>query len=296
MGNQPVTPPSLLVIIPAWNEAETIAAVIGRVHITLPDADVLVVNDGSRDQTAQIAQAAGAMVASIPFNMGVGAAMRTGLRFAKDHGYRAAAQIDADGQHDPAHLPELLAKLDEADLVIGARFAGVGSYQAKGPRRWAMQFLSHTLSAYVGTRLTDTTSGFRVFSPSAIALLSVTMPAEYLGDTLDAIVSTHKAGLTITQVPVEMYARQGGTPSTGAVKSAIYLARSVLACLLAMSRRQPVQSVQLPPPGETVRPVQPGGPSSVARAPGAGGAALTPETPSASGSAEVPGPETGAVS
>ncbi|WP_336250649.1 glycosyltransferase family 2 protein, partial [Stomatohabitans albus] len=228
---------ALLVIIPALNEAQTIATVIEQTRAALPDADVLVINDGSIDQTAEVASAAGAIVTSLPFNLGVGGALRTGLRYAREHGYHACAQIDADGQHDPSHLPELCAKLDDADLVIGARFAGVGSYTTAGPRRWAMVLLSRTLSAYVGTTLTDTTSGFRVFSRRAIRLLSHTMPAEYLGDTLDAIVSIHKAGLRITQVPVEMYARQGGTPSATAFKSAIYLGRAIIACSLAMSRQ-----------------------------------------------------------
>lgn len=227
----------LLVIIPALNEAQTITAVVQQTRAVLPHADVLVVNDGSIDQTATLAKEAGAIVASLPFNLGVGAAMRTGLRYAQEQGYNAAAQIDADGQHDPKHLPDLYAQLANADMVIGARFAGVGSYSAKGPRRWAMTFLAKILSRYVGTTLTDTTSGFRVFGPKAIALLSHTMPAEYLGDTLDAIVSVHKAGLTITQVPVAMHARQGGTPSNNAWKSTVYLARAVIACALAMSRK-----------------------------------------------------------
>lgn len=227
----------LLVIIPALNEAQTIATVIANAKAALPGVDVLVVNDGSTDETTAVARKAGAIVAELPFNLGVGGAIRTGLRYAREHGYEAAAQIDADGQHDPGHLPELLAKLDQADMVIGARFAGVGSYTAQGPRKWAMTMLAKSLSAYVGTALTDTTSGFRVFGPKAIALLSHTMPAEYLGDTLDAIVSTHKAGLIITQVPVEMYARQGGTPSANTITSTIYLARAVIACGLAMSRK-----------------------------------------------------------
>lgn len=230
-------PTRLLVIIPALNEVETIAAVIANIQTALPDADVLVVNDGSTDNTAEVARAAGARVACLPFNLGVGGAMRTGLRYAVDNGYTAAAQIDADGQHDPAHLPDLMAQLAHADMVIGARFAGVGDYSVTGPRRWAMTWLARSLSQYVGTPLTDTTSGFRVFSRRAMRLLSRTMPAEYLGDTLDAIVSVHKAGLSIVQVPVVMHARQGGTPSTNAWKSSLYLGRAVIACALAISRK-----------------------------------------------------------
>lgn len=132
--------PRLLVIIPAWNEAETIGAVLDELRTEVPEADVLVVSDGSTDQTVAVAESRGVAVLELPLNLGVGAAMRTGYLYAHRNDYDWAVQLDADGQHDPKDIPLLLqeAQDEDADLVIGARFAGKGDYAAKGPRKWAM--------------------------------------------------------------------------------------------------------------------------------------------------------------
>src|SRR5215471_16493047 len=143
----------VLIVIPAWNEAGSIGEVITELGGELPGVDVLVVDDGSTDQTAAIATAAGATVARLPFNLGVGGAMRLGYRYGYEHGYDVVIQLDADGQHDPRYVPKLVDALDEADLVIGARFAGEGDYIVRGPRRWAMVMLRTVLSRLAGTRL-----------------------------------------------------------------------------------------------------------------------------------------------
>lgn len=142
----------VLVVVPAWNEHEALPGVIAELHREVPRADVLVVDDGSTDDTSAVARRAGAEVLTLPYNLGVGAAMRAGFTFALRHGYDIAVQVDADGQHNPADVPTLLAALAEldADIVIGARFAGVGDYQARGPRRWAMTLLSRVLSRSPG--------------------------------------------------------------------------------------------------------------------------------------------------
>lgn len=229
-------PPKTLVIMPALNEELAIAAVIGEVRATLPYVHVLVVDDGSRDRTAAVARSAGARVASLPFNLGVGAAMRTGYRYARDCGYDAAVQVDADGQHDPASIAALVAKLDDADIVLGARFAGVGDYQVRGPRRWAMSVLSAVLSRVCGTRLTDTTSGFRATGPRAISLFAEHFPAEYLGDTVEALVIARRHGLVVRQVPVAMRPRAAGEPSHNPFKAAMSLVRAVVALAFALLR------------------------------------------------------------
>ena len=126
----------VLVVIPAVNEASSIAEVVSEVRGELAGVDVLVVDDGSTDDTGARAAAAGATVARLPYNLGVGGAMRTGYRYARDHGYEVAIQVDADGQHDPRYVPKLVDALAEADLVIGARFAGEGDYRVRGPRAW----------------------------------------------------------------------------------------------------------------------------------------------------------------
>jgi glycosyltransferase involved in cell wall biosynthesis len=231
-----------LVVVPAFNEEASVAGVIHEIRSTLPGAGVLVVDDGSRDRTAAVADEAGATVASLPFNMGVGGAMRVGFRFALAHGYQNVVQVDADGQHDPANVPALLDALRSSDLVIGARFAGQGEYDVRGPRRWAMRVLATILSRTAHTPLTDTTSGFKAMGPRTVALFAREYPAEYLGDTIEALVIAARAGCRISQVPVSMRPRAGGTPSHNPFKSAAYLARAFVALSFALFR--PAVNVQ----------------------------------------------------
>ena len=227
-------------MLPALNEAESIARVVAEVRSHQPLADVLVVDDGSTDRTADVARAAGARVMALPFNLGVGGAMRAAYRFAFEEGYYCVVQVDADGQHDPADIARLRAALHEADVVVGARFAGVGDYVVRGPRRWAMRLLSSTLSRLVGTPLTDPTSGFRMVNSSALALFAFDFPEEYLGDTVEALVLASRADLRIAQVPVAMRERTAGAPSQNTLRSSAYLLRVVTAIMLAVARRAPI--------------------------------------------------------
>lgn len=228
----------LLVIVPAWNEQETITAVLQEIRREVPEADVVVVNDGSTDATARTVAATGTPVLDLCFNLGVGGAMRAGFRYAVREGYRVAVQVDADGQHDPADVRRLVEALDheQADIVIGARFAGVDSYKVQGPRRWAMRVLSGTISRIARTPLADTTSGFKAYGPRALQLFAKDYPAEYLGDTVEALVIAARGGLKITQVGVTMRERAGGRASHGPLKSAVFLARATLALAMAMTR------------------------------------------------------------
>jgi glycosyltransferase involved in cell wall biosynthesis len=222
--------------MPAFNEEASVAAVVREVFAKLPQANVLVVDDGSSDATTSQARQAGALVATLPFNLGVGGAMRTGFRYAMTHGFDNVVQIDSDGQHDPASVPNLLAALESADLVLGARFAGEGDYAVRGPRQWAMKVLASFLSRIAKTRLTDTTSGYRASGPKAVALFATHYPAEYLGDTIEALVIAARAGCVIRQIPVSMRERAGGRPSHNPFKAAIYLGRVALALVFAISR------------------------------------------------------------
>lgn len=225
-----------LVVMPAFNEAEVVGDVIAELERTLPGIRVLVVDDGSVDETSEVARRAGAEVATLPYNLGVGGAMRVGFKFAVENGLDNVVQLDSDGQHDPAYIPALVARLQSADLVIGARFAGRGDYTVRGLRKLAMAFLARTLSRTAGTRLTDTTSGFKAAGPRAVALFAEHFPAEYLGDTIEALVIAARAGCVIVQEPVEMRERQGGTPSHNPVKSAVYLGRALIALSFALIR------------------------------------------------------------
>lgn len=226
----------VLVVIPALNEADSVTGVVTDVRAAVPNAGVLVVDDGSKDATAVLARQAGAIVLQLPFNLGVGAAMRLGFRYAVLNGFQAVIQVDADGQHDANDLPRLIAELAHADLVIGARFAGRGNYEVRGPRRWAMNVLSRLLSKSAGTTLNDTTSGFRASGPRAVALFAEHYPAEYLGDTVESLVIAIRSQMTVRQVPVEMRVRQGGNPSHSPVKAAVFLARLTIAVVFAFLR------------------------------------------------------------
>ena len=204
----------------------------------VPFADILVVNDGSTDRTTTVAENAGARVLELPVNLGVGGAMRAGYKFAARNGYQRTVQHDADGQHDPAEITSLLStmEVEQADLVIGARFAGVGTYRVRGPRQWSMVLLSTVLSRVCGTRLTDTTSGFKACNRKAIQLFAANYPAEYLGDTVESLVIGARAGLRIRQVGVEMRLRAGGRPSHSPIAASFFLVRAVLALMIALSR------------------------------------------------------------
>lgn len=222
--------------MPAFNEVASVGDVVREVFAALPGIAVLVVDDGSRDETSRVATAAGALVATLPFNLGVGGAMRLGFLYALENGFDNVIQIDSDGQHDPRSVPALLESLGSADLVLGARFAGEGEYRVRGPRRWAMLSLASILSRTSKTVLTDTTSGFRASGPRAVALFAEHYPAEYLGDTIEALIIASRSGLIIRQVPVAMRPRAGGVPSHNPFKAAAYLARAALALVFALIR------------------------------------------------------------
>ncbi|MDY0908990.1 glycosyltransferase family 2 protein [Microbacterium sp. CFBP9034] len=228
----------VLIIVPAWNEARNVGATIGEIRAASPHYDVVVIDDGSTDTTAQAARDAGATVISLPFNLGVGGAMRTGFTYAQRRGYRRAIQVDADGQHNPSDIDRVLAGLERADISIGARFADVGDYTVRGPRRWAMIFLARVMSRVSGVHLTDATSGFRAAGPRAIDQYVSYYPAEYFGDTLDSLVAACHEGLTVTQVPVAMRPRLHGTPSQGTISATVYLMRATFALTLAVMRRR----------------------------------------------------------
>lgn len=227
----------LLIVIPALNEQESIREVISSLRDFVPGSDVLVVDDGSQDKTAEYALNAGALVLSLPFNLGVGGAMRLGFKFALRSGYTQVIQVDADGQHDAKDVLRIVSKLKDFDVVIGARFAGVGEYKAKGPRKIAMNALASALSRISGEQLTDVTSGFRAANIRAIKYFSKDYPREYLGDTVESLLMANKVGLSISQVPVQMHERQAGTPSQNAIKASVYLARALMALAFSVLRR-----------------------------------------------------------
>ena len=219
----------ILAILPALNEVETVRDVVNEVRSAL-ECDVLVVDDGSRDGTSREAMSAGASVIRHPFNLGVGAAIGTGIAFARDHGYGAAIQIDADGQHDASSARILLSPILDAsaDLVVGSRFAS--GYSVSGARAFGMRYLSRVVS--------DTTSGFRAFGPKAIDKFAENYPTEYLSDTVEALLDANDAGLRIEERPVVMRSRMGGKASSGRLRSAYLFVRLLIVILFHPLRRR----------------------------------------------------------
>jgi glycosyltransferase involved in cell wall biosynthesis len=236
-------PRRTLVIVPALNEAASVGVTVAEIRAASAGLDVVVIDDGSTDETATVAMGAGAEVISLPFNIGVGGAMRTGFVYALRLGYDAVVQVDADGQHDPADIERVLAGLSTSDISIGARFAGVGDYAVRGPRWWAMRLLARSLSRISRTTLTDVTSGFRAANRRALQQYVRYYPSEYLGDTLDSLVAAIETGLTVTQVPVAMRARRHGTSTQSTWNAAVYLIRAVFALGLSLLRRPFIRRV-----------------------------------------------------
>lgn len=230
----------VLVAVPALNEA----AVIGQVLETLsghhPLADVVIVDDGSRDDTASIARAAGARVVSHAINLGVGAAMGTAFKFAVRNGYDAVVQFDGDGQHRAEHISELVAALSGSDIVIGSRF-GSGTYKSSAARRGVQRLIARVASAYARTKLTDATSGFRIAGPRALAVFAEHYPVEWLGDTVESIVLATRQDLSVCEIPVEMNVRAGGVPSQSVFRATLYTGRILFILGLASIRSVPPQ-------------------------------------------------------
>jgi glycosyltransferase involved in cell wall biosynthesis len=227
----------LLFIIPAYNEEDSLPAVLKELREQIPDADVLVVSDGSRDRTAEVAREAGVVVAELPFNLGIGGALRTGFMYAVRKGYQRAVQFDADGQHDPLQVAVLLAGLDAgADMVVGSRFAegGAVTYPVSRTRRVAMRLLEGLVHLSAGERFTDTSSGFRAFSRPMLEYFSRTYPVEYM-DSVEALVMACNAGFAVTETAVNMRGRTGGAPSTRRLKLVYYYVRLVIVILSSTS-------------------------------------------------------------
>ena len=170
-----------LAIVPAFNEQDSVGSVIDEIHAFDPGFEIAVVDDGSSDRTSEIARSRGVHVLTLPFNLGIGAAMQTGYRFAIANDFDIAVQIDGDGQHDPTELPALLAPLlaDDADLVVGSRFCGEGAFRSSFTRRLGIHIFAWTVSAIAHQRLTDTTSGFRAVNRRGIALFAMNYPHDY---------------------------------------------------------------------------------------------------------------------
>jgi glycosyltransferase involved in cell wall biosynthesis len=225
-------------IVPARNEADCIAGVVEEIHGFDPGFEVVVVDDGSTDRTGPVASAAGARVVRLPFNLGIGGAVQTGFRYALEHGFQLAVRLDGDGQHDASELPRLLEPVlaDEADIAIGTRFAGNSeTYRPPLARRLGIALFARVVSLLVRQRVTDTTSGFQAVNRRGIALFAADYPHEY--PEVEAVVMVSRHRLRLTEVPVRMRERAGGTSSITALRSVYYMLRVSLALFVGLFRR-----------------------------------------------------------
>jgi glycosyltransferase involved in cell wall biosynthesis len=236
-----------LVFIPAWNEGASVAAVIADVRARLPEVDVLVVDDGSVDETAARAREAGATVASLPFNQGLGAALQTGYLYALREGYDFCAHLDADGQHPPAEVARLLAEVreDRADLVIGSRYREEGG--GEGTSEIAGEDYRPTLSRRIGTsvfrffltlatrqRFTDTTSGMRAANRRVMRLFSENYSPDFA--EIESLQLAVRQGLRVEEVPVRMLERAGGASFLTPLRSAFFIFKGMIVLLVGQFR------------------------------------------------------------
>ena len=240
---RPTAPPlavKRIAIVPAFNEEESVPAVIDEIRAFDPDFEVVVFDDGSTDGTAAAAAGLGAHVVRLPFNLGIGGAVQTGFRYAFENGFQLAVRVDGDGQHDPAQLGLLLGPIlaDQADIAIGSRFRETlegDSFRSSRTRRLGISILAWTVSILVRRRITDPTSGFQAMNRRAIALFAADYPHDY--PEVEAALMVHKHELRMTEVPVQMRERAAGQSSIGALASVYYMVKVMLALFVGLFRK-----------------------------------------------------------
>jgi glycosyltransferase involved in cell wall biosynthesis len=228
----------MCVVIPAFNEEHTVGQVVTSVYRAVPDACVLVVDDGSTDKTSERAAAAGAAVVSLCVNLGIGGAVQTGYLYALRHQFDICIQIDGDGQHDPDELPRLVAPLLEgqADMVVGSRWLGRGNYQAPRSRRLGMKILAGLVHWRIPTPVTDPTSGFRAVGRQGINLFAGTYPTDF--PEVESLLLAAAYGLRVREVPVVMRPRTFGRSSINGLRAGYYMARVAMAVLVNRASRR----------------------------------------------------------
>jgi glycosyltransferase involved in cell wall biosynthesis len=231
-----------IAIVPALNEERAIAHVVDEIRAYDPELEIVVVDDGSLDGTAQVARAAGARVLRLPFNLGIGGAVQTGFRYAHENEFEYAVRVDGDGQHDPAQLGAVVQPLmrGAADIVVGSRYLSPGGdgYRSSVPRRMGIRILARVVSALTGQRITDPTSGFQALNRKAIALFAADYPHDY--PEVEALVLLLRHRLRLREVPIEMRPRTAGRSSIQTLSSGYYMVKVLLALLVGSFRRNVV--------------------------------------------------------
>jgi glycosyltransferase involved in cell wall biosynthesis len=230
-----------LAVVPAYNEEATLGRVIAALREEAPEFEILVIDDGSTDGTRQVAEASGARVLRHPFNLGIGGAVQSGFQFAMEHGYDYMVQADADGQHDPAEIPKLVGEMQadpDMDVICGSRFLKDLQYVGPISRRAGIHVFAFILSRIVGQKVTDPTSGFRLYNRRAISLFARDYPHDY--PEVEAVLVLHFHRLRMREVAVRMYQRGGGASSITSGKSIYYMIKVLLAIFIGLARARPV--------------------------------------------------------
>jgi glycosyltransferase involved in cell wall biosynthesis len=236
----------VVAIVPAYNEAGAIGDVVDSIRASSPAYDVVVIDDGSHDDTAAIARAHGAAVVSLPYNIGIGGAVQTGFKYALERGYLTAVRLDGDGQHDPGELEKLLGPIarGEADIVTGSRFVdGAGDYRPPLARRIGIIWFARIVSLLTRQRVTDTTSGFQALNRKGITLFAGDYPNDY--PEVEATVLVFKHRLRLAEVPVTMRERETGRSSITFIRSIYYVLKVTLALFMAMVRKYTVPNEEV---------------------------------------------------
>lgn len=226
----------MLIIVPAFNEEGSVAAVIANCRRCCSRASVVVIDDGSTDRTAEIAKSSGAAVVSLPFNTGIGGGMQTGYLYAKRLGFDIAVQLDGDGQHDPSQIRSLVEPIlaGSADLVVGSRFRGTVGFKSTAARRVGIIWLSKLVSLLAHQTISDPTSGFRAANRKVIEYFAMDYPTDY--PEPETIVSLSKSRFRTVEVPVSMHERHSGRSSITLIRSVYYMVKVTLAIMIEAFR------------------------------------------------------------
>jgi glycosyltransferase involved in cell wall biosynthesis len=228
----------VLVIVPAHNEEKSLGMVLDELRKKAPFADIVVVDDGSTDGTAEVAREHDVKVLSLPINLGIGGAVQTGFKYAAIKGYDIAVQIDADAQHDPSYLSSLLALLieEKADIVIGSRYLNDDRVEMPLIRNIGIKYFSWLTSKIIGYKITDCSSGYRALNSKAIKLFSENYPIDF--PDAEALIVAHKAGLKIAELPVKFRKRNAGKSSLHFLRLIYYPIKETLAIVTLLTKRE----------------------------------------------------------
>jgi len=226
----------IIVIIPAYNEEKTVGEVVRGVKALGQGFDVVVINDSSRDKTAQSAEAAGATVIELPYNLGIGGAVQTGFKYAVMNGYDGCVQVDGDGQHPPEEITKLVDPLfaNNYDIVIGSRFTGQTNYRVPFMRALGIRIISIFLRIVCGMAVKDTTSGFRALNRRAMAFFAMDYPQDY--PEPESLLFAHRKKFKVMEISIEMKDREHGVSSITPFRAAYYMTKVLLAMTIDLFR------------------------------------------------------------